>query len=133
MQRVKIGELKMNLGTAAAIGYGVLTLIGGIMGYIKAKSQASLISGLVSGSLLIFAGTAQLMGQTWGLTLAAAISAVLVVVFIVRLVKTRKFMPAGMLILASLASLGAIVYELSGQSMLGFWFEMLDFRVEILD
>jgi len=104
----------MNLGTAAAIGYGILTLVGGIMGYIKAKSQASLISGLISGSLLIFAGGAQLMGQSWGLTLAA-ISAVLVVVFILRLVKTRKFMPAGMLILASLASLGAIVYEISSQ------------------
>jgi uncharacterized membrane protein (UPF0136 family) len=104
----------MNLGTAAAIGYGILTLVGGIMGYVKAKSQASLISGLVSGSLLIFAGSAQLMGQSWGLTLAAAISAVLAIVFIVRLVKTQKFMPAGMLILASLASLGAIVYEISG-------------------
>jgi uncharacterized membrane protein (UPF0136 family) len=115
MQRVKSGGLKMNLGTAAAIGYGILTLVGGIMGYIKAKSQASLISGVISGSLLIFAGTAQLMGQSWGLTLAAAISAVLVIVFIVRLVKTQKFMPAGMLILASLASLGAIVYEISGQ------------------
>lgn len=105
----------MNLGTTAAIGYGILTLIGGIMGYVKAKSQASLISGLVSGSLLIFAGTAQLMGQSWGLILAAAISAALVVVFILRLVKTRKFMPAGLLILASLASLGAIAYEISGQ------------------
>ncbi|NJK69247.1 MAG: hypothetical protein HC789_11920 [Microcoleus sp. CSU_2_2] len=105
----------MNLGTAAAIGYGILTLVGGIMGYVKAKSQPSLISGLVSGLLLIFAGTAQLMGQSWGLTLAAAISAVLVIVFIVRLVKTQKFMPAGMLILASLASLGAIVYEITGQ------------------
>jgi uncharacterized membrane protein (UPF0136 family) len=115
MQRVKFGGLKMNLGTAAAIGYGILTLVGGIMGYIKAKSQASLISGLISGSLLIFAGIAQLMGQSWGLTLAAVISAVLVIVFILRLVKTRKFMPAGMLILASLASLGAIVYEISGQ------------------
>ena len=103
----------MNLGTAAAIGYGILTLVGVIMGYVKAKSQASLISGLVSGSLLIFAGSAQLMGQSWGLTLAAAISAVLAIVFIVRLVKTQKFMPAGMLILASLASLGAIVYEIS--------------------
>ncbi|MGL5059742.1 MAG: TMEM14 family protein [Microcoleus sp.] len=104
----------MNIGIAAAIGYGILTLVGGIMGYLKAKSQASLISGIVSGLLLIFAGTAQLMGQSWGLTLAAGISAVLVIVFISRLVKTQKFMPAGMLILASLASLGAIVYEISG-------------------
>lgn len=105
----------MNLGIAAALGYGTLTLIGGIMGYVKAKSQASLISGLVSGSLLILAGIAQLMGQSWGLILAAAISAVLVVVFMLRLVKTRKFMPAGMLILASLVSFGAIAYEISGQ------------------
>ncbi len=105
----------MNLGIAAALGYGILTLIGGIMGYVKAKSQASLISGLVSGSLLILAGIAALMGQSWGLILAAAISAALVIVFIVRLVKTRKFMPAGMLILASLASFGAIAYEISGQ------------------
>lgn len=105
----------MNLGIAAALGYGTLTLIGGIMGYVKAKSQASLISGLVSGSLLILAGTAQLMGQSWGLILAAAISAALAIVFVVRLVKTRKFMPAGMLILASLVSFGAIAYEISGQ------------------
>lgn len=105
----------MNLGIAAALGYGTLTLIGGIMGYVKAKSQASLISGLLSGSLLILAGIAQLMGQSWGLILAAAISAVLVVVFMLRLVKTRKFMPAGMLILASLVSFGAIAYEISGQ------------------
>lgn len=105
----------MNLGIAAALGYGTLTLIGGIMGYVKAKSQASLISGLVSGSLLILAGIAQLMGQTWGLILAAVISAALAIVFVVRLAKTRKFMPAGMLILASLASFGAIAYEISGQ------------------
>ncbi|WP_341732587.1 TMEM14 family protein [Microcoleus sp. EPA2] len=105
----------MNLGIAAALGYGTLTLIGGIMGYVKAKSQASLISGLLSGSLLILAGIAQILGQSWGLILAAAISAVLVVVFILRLAKTRKFMPAGMLILASLASFGAIAYEISGQ------------------
>jgi uncharacterized membrane protein (UPF0136 family) len=105
----------MNLGIAAALGYGILTLIGGIMGYVKAKSQASLISGLVSGSLLILAGIAQLMGQSWGLMFAAVISAVLVIVFIVRVVKTRKFIPAGMLILVSLASLGAIAYEISGQ------------------
>lgn len=105
----------MNLGIAAALGYGTLTLIGGILGYVKAKSQASLISGLVSGSLLILAGIAQLMGQSWGLILAAAISGALVIVFILRLVKTRKFMPAGMLILASLASFGAIAYEISSQ------------------
>jgi uncharacterized membrane protein (UPF0136 family) len=105
----------MNLGITAALGYGILTLIGGIMGYVKAKSQASLISGLVSGSLLILAGIAQLMGQSWGLILAAAISAALAIVFVIRLVKTRKFMPAGMLILASLVSFGAIAYEISGQ------------------
>lgn len=103
----------MNLGIATAIAYGLLMLVGGIIGYAKAKSQASLISGILSGALLIVGGIAQLQGQSWGLLLATAVSAVLVVVFIGRLIKTRKLMPAGMLILAGVVSLAILLYELT--------------------
>ncbi len=34
--------------------FGLLTLVGGVMGYVKAKSTASLVAGGVSGLLLIF-------------------------------------------------------------------------------
>lgn len=36
--------------------FGVLTLVGGLMGYLKAHSMASLIAGGTSGLLLIVAG-----------------------------------------------------------------------------
>ncbi|WP_071187744.1 TMEM14 family protein [Trichormus sp. NMC-1] len=58
----------MNLGIVAAFGYGILSLVGGIIGYIQAKSKVSLLSGSISGLLLIFSAYCQLQGQTWGLT-----------------------------------------------------------------
>ncbi len=103
----------MNLGIVTAIAYGVLMLVGGAIGYAKAKSQASLISGLISGSLLIVGGVAQFLGQTWGLILATTVATVLVVVFVGRLIKTRKLMPAGMLILAGVTSLALLIYQLT--------------------
>ncbi|WP_449419966.1 TMEM14 family protein [Phormidium nigroviride] len=103
----------MNLGIATAIAYGILTFVGGIIGYAKAQSQASLISGSLSGLLLIFSGIVQLQGQSWGLILATVVAAVLVVVFIARLVKTRKLMPAGLMIAGGLVSLALLVYQLS--------------------
>ncbi|MBW4645680.1 MAG: hypothetical protein KME23_22280 [Goleter apudmare HA4340-LM2] len=85
------------LGIIAALAYGILAMIGGIIGYKQAGSKISLLSGSISGLLLIVAAFAQLQGQTWGLTLAAVVTAVLVIVFVSRLVKTRKLMPAGLM------------------------------------
>lgn len=94
-----------------AIAYGVLALIGGIIGYVQAQSKASLISGSISGLLLIIAGVMQLQGQGLGL-MATVITAMLVTVFAIRLTKTRKFMPAGLMSLLGLVSLGLMVSEL---------------------
>lgn len=102
----------MNLGILAAITYGLLALVGGWMGYQKAKSKISLISGGVSGLLLIIGGTLALNGVSGGLILSALISAVLVLVFAIRLAKTKKIMPAGLMIIAGLIALGVIVYQL---------------------
>ena len=95
----------MNLAIAISFLYGLLLLIGGIYGYIKARSKPSLISGVISGLLLIFAGIIQLQNLSWGLMLAQVITIVLVIVFAIRLIKTRKFMPAGLLLVLSVASL----------------------------
>lgn len=95
-----------------ASAYGVLALIGGIIGYVQAQSKASLISGSISGLLLIIAGVMQLQGQGLGLILATVITFVLVIVFAIRLTKTRKFMPAGLMSLLGLVWLGLMVSEL---------------------
>lgn len=100
------------IGIITAIAYGILAIVGGIIGYVQAQSKASLISGSVSGLLLIIAGVMQLQGQQAGLILATVVTAVLVVVFAIRLIKTRKFMPAGLMSLLGVVSLGLMVSQL---------------------
>ncbi len=100
------------IGIITAIAYGVLALIGGIIGYVQAQSKVSLISGSISGLLLIIAGVMQLQGQSSGLILATGITSVLVIVFAIRLMKTRKFMPAALMSLLGIVSLGLMVSQL---------------------
>lgn len=102
----------MNPGIIAAIAYGILAIVGGVIGYVQAQSKVSLISGSISGLLLIISGVSQLQGQAWGLILATAVTALLVIVFAVRLAKTRKFMPAGLMSLLGLAALAVMVNQL---------------------
>lgn len=96
----------------AALIYGIFALFGGIMGYTKSRSKISLISGCFSGILLLSGAIAALKGNAAGLTLAMIVTALLVIVFIVRWLKTRKVMPAGLMV-----ALGAIalVVMLLGQ------------------
>ncbi|MBE9169085.1 hypothetical protein IQ238_16700 [Pleurocapsales cyanobacterium LEGE 06147] len=106
----------MNLAIVAAvrqhllrrIAYGLLSLLGGIFGYVRAQSKASLISGSISGVLLIFAAFLQVRGIPEGLILARIITLVLLVVFVIRLVKTRKFMPAGLMVVAGVITLSLL-------------------------
>jgi uncharacterized membrane protein (UPF0136 family) len=95
----------MNAAIIAAIAYGLLTLIGGVAGYLKAKSKPSLISGLISGIFLIVAALIQLQGFPFGSLLARIITVALITVFVFRLQKTRKFMPAGLMIIAGAIAL----------------------------
>ncbi|NDJ25414.1 hypothetical protein GS682_28005 [Nostoc sp. B(2019)] len=102
----------MNLGMIATLAYGILAIAGGIIGYIQANSQVSLISGSISGLLLLFAAYFQLQGQTWALILAVLVTSVLVVVFAFRLIKTRKFMPAGLMTILGMLTLAVMVNQI---------------------
>ncbi|MGF1498104.1 MAG: TMEM14 family protein [Elainellaceae cyanobacterium] len=86
------------LGVIGAIAYGILTLLGGIWGYAKARSKPSLISGVISGLLLIAGGLLSLAGIGWGQWLAVAVTVLLMIVFAIRLARTRKIMPAGVMV-----------------------------------
>jgi len=107
-----IDVLTMNLSIVAAFAYGILSIIGGIIGYIQATSRVSLLSGSISGLLLIFAAYFQLQGQAWGSILAVLVTAVLVVFFAFRLAKTRKFMPAGLMTILGMVSLAVMVHQI---------------------
>jgi uncharacterized membrane protein (UPF0136 family) len=101
----------MNLGIIASLGYGILAMVGGIIGYIRSASNVSLFSGCISGVLLLFAAYLQFQGIIWGFILAGVVTAVLVVVFALRLAKTRKFMPAGLMLFFGVLTLAVMVNQ----------------------
>jgi uncharacterized membrane protein (UPF0136 family) len=86
----------------------VLVAVGGIIGFLKAQSRASLISGIVSGALLGAAYYVSGRNASQGMTLGAVICAVLCIVFGIRFKKTGKFMPAGMLLVLCVVELGIL-------------------------
>lgn len=84
--------------------YAVLVITGGILGYTKAQSQPSLISGLVSGVALLLAWFITWQNYEAGIALAFWLAIALLVVFAVRFFKTRRFMPAGLMALLSMVA-----------------------------
>ncbi len=80
-----------------AIGFGLFLLTGAYFGS-KAGSKISLWMGLVSGFLVfVAAGISQSQYQT-GWMILKGVSVLLSCVFLARLLKTKKFMPSGMLL-----------------------------------
>ena len=98
----------MSAATIATFIYGLLSGLGGIWGYIKSRSKPSLISGSISGILLIIAAVMQQQGNDLGLLLSKIITLLLVIVFTVRLIKTGKFMPSGIMLIAGVITLSCL-------------------------
>lgn len=90
----------MNANTILWI-YIVLLVIGGMIGFLKAKSQVSLIMSVVFAALLALCA-AHVVFYPY---VADILLAALLVVFGVRLAKTKKFMPAGMMLALTLITL----------------------------
>ncbi|MGQ9869939.1 TMEM14 family protein [Leptodesmis sp.] len=91
--------------TGLILVYALLVAIGGIVGYVKAGSQQSLISGLVSGVVLAIAWFLSLQNPAAGFALAAFLALGLLIVFTIRFRKTGKFMPAGLMAVLSLIAM----------------------------
>lgn len=81
--------------------YIVLLVVGGLIGFFKAKSQPSLITSVVFAALLALCAL-RVFFQPY---VADVLLAVLLVVFGWRLGKTRKFMPSGLMLVLTLATL----------------------------
>lgn len=99
----------MNIAVIATLIYGSLTLVGGILGYTKARSLPSLISGVISGVVLLGAAILQTQGIIGAKWLASALIILLIIVFIVRWLKTKKIMPAGIMVVVGVICLVLIL------------------------
>jgi len=84
--------------------YGVIMILGGIAGFARVGSKASLISGVGFGLMLLLSGIGVWNGSQNSLIVAILIALLLVVLFAIRYVKKRRFMPAGVLAILSLVA-----------------------------
>jgi uncharacterized membrane protein (UPF0136 family) len=91
--------------------YGILVAVGGVMGYVKASSMASLVAGGISGIMLVGSAVAMMKGSYsigWWISLIVALlllgrfgSAALSGGF--------KMMPGGMVIILSVIVIAALL------------------------
>ena len=92
------------------IVFGLLTIAGGVMGYVKAGSTASLIAGSISGILLLVAAFLLPGHVVVGLVLGGGVSLLLAAQFLPAFFRTGKMMPAGMM---SLLSILGVVFAIA--------------------
>jgi uncharacterized membrane protein (UPF0136 family) len=85
--------------------FGALTIIGGIVGYVKAGSLPSIIAGAITGVLLLVAGALLPEHRAVGLATGFIISLLLAAQFVPKFIRTGRAMPAGMMSILSVIGL----------------------------
>ena len=93
--------------------YALLVFVGGVIGYVKAKSRPSLVAGLGFSLLL---GVASSLVSSGSIRLGAGLGVVLALALVGRFLpaflKTKKVMPAGLV-----AALGFVVLVLGALTL----------------
>jgi uncharacterized membrane protein (UPF0136 family) len=85
--------------------YIVLLLVGGLIGFYKAKSKVSLISAAAFAALLALLAVPGIFERKFAHGAANVLLAALLVVFAIRLIKTKKFMPSGLMLVSTVLML----------------------------
>ena len=104
----------MSLAQITLIVFALLMETGGMIGFFLKGSKPSLIAGAASGGLLMVAFAVTFFYEREGLWIGAVVSLLLCLVFCIRLARTRKFMPSGMLLVCSLVVAAILVTALTG-------------------
>ena len=85
--------------------YIVLLVVGGLIGFLKAKSKVSLYMSCGFAAALVVCAIPGFLDPALRRGLSNVLLAVLLVVFAIRLAKTKKFMPAGLMLIATVVAL----------------------------
>jgi uncharacterized membrane protein (UPF0136 family) len=89
--------------------YGVLLILGGLIGYLKAKSVPSLVAGGICGVIALLLGYYY---STFHFAPHAAFLLALLLIFMMgrRYLNSRKVMPAGLIVILSIIVAIAQIY-----------------------
>lgn len=93
----------MKTAAYLVLAYGLFIFLGGMIGFAKAHSMASLISGILFAVIIIVSAVAMLKDYRAGFYAALATSGFLTAFFVCRFTSSYKFMPAGLMFILSAA------------------------------
>ena len=85
--------------------FGILTLVGGIMGYVKAHSAPSLIAGVICGILLFLAAFLMTASLNGSLVLGLLVSISVAGKFVPDSLHKRALFPGGLMAILSMISI----------------------------
>jgi uncharacterized membrane protein (UPF0136 family) len=85
--------------------YIVLLFVGGLIGFLKAGSKISLITSACFAAILILCNVGLVFQRNVADMLSTGVLVFLLVFFALRLTKTKKFMPSGLMAILTLATL----------------------------
>jgi uncharacterized membrane protein (UPF0136 family) len=85
--------------------YIALLIVGGLIGFLKGRSKISLNMSIGFAAALAVCNINGLLDAKLARIIADVLMVLLLVVFGMRLASTRKFMPAGMMLIVTLAAL----------------------------
>lgn len=91
----------MKVQAIAFFLYGLLILIGGVIGHFKANSVASLVAGTLFGILAIACAILIYNDVSWGYLAGVILTLFLLLFFLYRFSLSYRFMPAGLMVLLS--------------------------------
>ncbi|MEO9595698.1 TMEM14 family protein [Rhodopirellula bahusiensis] len=89
--------------------FGAFVVFGGVMGYVKAQSKASLIAGSITGGLLLLSAFLIARGMTAGAILGIVVSLLLIGQFGPSLKKKMKVMPNLLVVILGLVTVATLV------------------------
>jgi uncharacterized membrane protein (UPF0136 family) len=91
--------------------FATFILCGGIMGYIKASSIASLVMSSIFAISLFFCSYVSYKEKLWGLCVASGLIVFLNIFFLIRFIKSFALFPAGvMTVLSTLVGIPLISF-----------------------
>lgn len=90
-----------SLAAGVILAYAAILIVGGFVGWRFSGSRISFTAGLGSAALLVTAYRLASIRPLAGYVMASGVSLALTVLFGLRFRKTKKFMPAGMMLVTS--------------------------------
>lgn len=94
--------------------YILLLLIGGLIGFFKGRSKISLVTSAIAAAILVLTRLPGIFAPSFARNLSDVIMAALLVIFAIRLAKSKRFIPSGLMLVLTAVVLALLNFRRYG-------------------